>query len=132
MHALEDRVGAALERNRQQHAGIAAGRDHRVGVGQRQRHGLLDQHMLTGARRRQRLGGVLAAGRADADRVDVIARQERVDAGLAWHAELRGGLGGAAGVLAADRREPRPRRALDRRGVVARDHARADDPEADL
>ena len=83
-------------------------------------------------RRRQGLFPVQAARRAQADGVDVGALEQRLEARLARHAELRRRLAGARGVGAADGREPSARRLRDGSRVVASDHARADDPEADL
>ena len=74
---------------------------------------------------------VQAARSAQADGVDVGALEQRLEARLARHAELRRGLVRARRVGAADGREPGARRLRDGSRVVASDHARADDSEAD-
>ena len=61
----------------EEHAGVGAGGDHAVGLGQAQAHRLLQHDMLAGggAVQHQRAMGVV--GGADHHHVDIVARQQR-------------------------------------------------------
>lgn len=124
-------VGPPLQDDAQSHSRVAAGGDHGVGLGEAQGHRFFDQHVLGRPRRRHRLFRVQAARSAQADGVDVGALEQRREARLARHAELRCRFIRSCRVGAADGREPGAGRLCDGASVVAGDHARADDPEAD-
>ena len=61
-----------LERN-EHTPGALGGGDHLVGIGDRARHRLVDEHVLARAERGHRDGVVLRVRRGDDDRVDVVA-----------------------------------------------------------
>ena len=72
---MEAAVVAEAERD----AGLRGRRDGRVGVGLRQREGLLAEDVLPGLRRRDHLLGVLRVRRRQDDRVDVRVREQCVE-----------------------------------------------------
>ena len=130
VHELVRGLGTALESHREGDAGGAAGLDHGVGVGEAERHRLLDQDVFAGAGGGDRLAGMLPARRADADGIHVRPGEERLVARLAGHAELGGGGGGLRRIEPRDGDEPRPGRGRDGLRVIARDHAGAEDGDA--
>ena len=87
-HPLECGVCTPLQAYAKPHAGAAAGGDHRIRVGERERHRLFNQHVLAGARRRQRLLPMQAAGRRDAEHIHIGPSQQCVQVALTRHAEL--------------------------------------------
>ena len=66
------------------------GGDHPVAIFQRQRHRLLDHHMLARLQRRDRMLGVKRIGRGNVDRIQFLQRTQGLDAGEGLNAKFTG------------------------------------------
>ena len=79
-----------LRDDRQADAGGATGGDHLGAFGGGLGHRLLDEQVLAGGGRRERLGQVAGRRRGEDDRVDVVAGEERVKVRLERDPEVGG------------------------------------------
>jgi len=126
-------VEAPVEPHLQHHARLPAGSDRPVGVGQRQRHRLLDEDGLARLRRLNDQVGVRAGRRRDQDRFEVRVGQDRSRVGTCHGCAEAGGqpLGGA-GCRVDDGGETGPRHpAREALAVEASDGARPDQSDRD-
>ena len=121
---------AEVVRDVQHDAGSSRRRDHLVGLVDGARDRLLDEDVLAGLRRGDRLLGVERVRRADVDGVDVVASDHRRQSSndLAAASALAGcGFGRCQRPRTRTRRRRRPSRALKRRDVrTPSDRAAAD------
>ena len=125
------RVEAVAVPDDQVHAGRGASRDHVVALGQRQRHRLLDQHVLAHCRGELRMRGMEAVGTGDVDRLHGGIGDQLLDACVRSCAEIALELRARRLARVAGSNE------LDARiGAKGRQHqreraAQADDAETD-
>jgi hypothetical protein len=97
-HALEAVRGAEVVVHRERRARLAGRREHRIGVPQRERQGLLAQHVPSGAQARDRLLRVQLVRRAHVDGLHRVVVEHVGERGArARRARRRGELGRPAG-----------------------------------
>ena len=73
----------------QAHASFPRRRDHRQRVGERQRHGLFNEHMSAGARRHPDVIEMMLVRRGDIDGLDIFIGAELFGRGIGRRAEIR-------------------------------------------